>query len=65
MKSNLVAVGLNGKSNSGGVASVNPRTGRTNWTVPLRHRLETPPIVGADGTVYVAGTKLFALGRKI
>ncbi|OXS53368.1 hypothetical protein B1A99_30390 [Cohnella sp. CIP 111063] len=66
-RQNLLMTCRNFKTMSGkdsAVTSIDLRTGRTNWTIPISHVLDTPPVVGLDGTVYVAGTKLFALGLK-
>lgn len=45
-----------------GVKSVNPKTKKTNWKLPLYQNIASPPVLGKDGTLYVGGTtKLFAI----
>lgn len=51
-------------SSKSGVISMNIKTKKKNWVLPLYHSLHTPVAIGKDGTLYVAGTKLFAIGQK-
>lgn len=45
-----------------GVKSVNPKTKKTNWKLPLYQNITSPPVLAKDGTLYVGGTsKLFAI----
>lgn len=51
-------------STNSGVIAKDLKTGITVWRIPLYHQLNTSPIISKDGTVYVGGTKLFAIGSK-
>lgn len=46
------------------LASINLITKKTNWTLPVNHEILIPAVIGKDGTIYVAGTKLTAIGQK-
>lgn len=48
-----------------GVTSVNLKTKKTNWSLPLYQHMSSPPVLGSDGTLYVGGDrKLFAISEK-
>ncbi|WP_055108205.1 outer membrane protein assembly factor BamB family protein [Paenibacillus ihumii] len=51
-------------STNSGVIAKDLKTGQTIWRIPLYHLLNTSPTIGKDGTIYIGGTKLFAIGQK-
>lgn len=46
------------------VASINLLTQKTNWMLSVNHEILIPAVIGKDGTVYVAGTELTAIGQE-
>lgn len=64
-KQNIIMAYMEGVySQKTGIIAMDLKSGKTKWQIPLYHSLNTPPIIGKDGTIYVAGTKLFAIGQR-
>lgn len=64
-KQNIIMAYMDDKNpQNKGLIAMDLKSGKTKWQIPLYHRLNTPPIIGKDGTIYVAGSKLFAIGQK-
>ncbi|MCY9512979.1 outer membrane protein assembly factor BamB family protein [Paenibacillus apiarius] len=49
------------KGKGGGLISANSATKKVNWKLPLYQSLSSPPVIGKDGTIYIGGSKLFAI----
>ncbi|WP_019422286.1 outer membrane protein assembly factor BamB family protein [Paenibacillus sp. OSY-SE] len=49
------------KGKGGGIISANSVTKKVNWKLPLYQSLSSPPVIGKDGTIYIGGSKLFAI----
>lgn len=52
------------KNDFPGVWARDLKTGKSLWRIHTYHPLNTTPVIGKDGTIYVGGTKLFAISQK-
>lgn len=62
--SNLIYPREDFTANELSVVSYNYRSKKYNWQLPIDQSITTPAVIGNDGTVYIAGSKLLAIGQK-
>lgn len=62
-KQNMVFTNMDNLNGGNGIISINLKTKKINWAITVNSDIESPTIVGKDGTIYVWGQKLFAYGH--
>ncbi|WNS46323.1 hypothetical protein [Paenibacillus sp. MMS20-IR301] len=61
-KQNILFTSMDNLNGGNGITSINMISRKVNWYVKVDSVLDSPVVIGKDGTVYVWGTKLFAFG---
>lgn len=61
---NIVFSGYDSLYGGAYISSINMKTKKINWSLPINTDARSPIIIGKDGTIYVWGNKLYAYGKK-